>query len=219
MKKIKKGILIVLTILLVIVATINIYTFICAKIMGKTIATINGYGMLEVVSGSMEPTIHVGDFVIINTKAKNYEVGDIVTFYDNEGSFVTHKIISIANDSMITKGDNNDSDDGIVPTKDIVGKYVAKITSGGKIMASLKSPFTMIMILVIGVLVCIFISTDKEGNPILTEDEKEFQEFLEQKNKRQETVKKNISKKKTSTVKKSTSNKKSTNKKTITKKK
>lgn len=219
MKKVKKGILIVLTILLVIVATINIYTFICIKVIGKPIATINGYGMLEVVSGSMEPTIHVGDFVIINTKAKEYKVGDIVTFYDNEGSFVTHKIISIDNDSMITKGDNNTSVDGVVPTKDIVGKYVTKITSGGKIMAALKSPFTLIMILVIGILVCIFISTDKEGNPIITEEEKEFQEFLEQKNKSQETVKKKSSKKKAIAVSKSTSNKKSANKKTITKKK
>ncbi len=53
-------------------------------------------------------------------------------------------------------------------------------------MASLKSPITLVMILVIGILVCVFISTDKEGNPILDEDEKEFQEFLNSKNKIEE---------------------------------
>lgn len=182
MKKFKKIIVGILSILLALVLIYNIYNFICIKILKKPFATVNGYTMLEVVSGSMEPIIHKGDLIIINTKDNNYQEKDIVTFYDNEGSLVTHRIIKLDDDEMVTKGDNNDTEDGSRSIKEIVGKYAFKINGGGKILASFKSPFTMVMILIIGVLVCIFLSIDENGNPILDDEEKEFQEYLKNKN-------------------------------------
>lgn len=162
----------------------NIYNFVEVNVLNKDLATVNGYAVLEVVSGSMEPEIYIGDIVVIDTKVKEYKIGDIVTFYDTEGSFVTHRIISIEGDQMVTRGDNNNVDDNPTNTSEIVGKYKFKISKGGKILAAFKSPFTMIMILIIGIMVCVFISTDKNGNPVLDEEEKEyleFQKYLDQK--------------------------------------
>lgn len=186
MKTLKKIVVIVFSILISIVLIYNIYNFICINILDKKITTVGGYGMLEVVSGSMEPTIHVGDIIIIDTKDKNYKVGDIVTFCDREGSFVTHRIIAIVEQQVITQGDHNNTEDDAIFMDDIVGKYKFKISGGGIFLAALKSPLTIIMIFVIGMLICVYVSTDKDGNPILDEEEKEyleFQEYLKEKRK------------------------------------
>lgn len=232
MKKIKKIIFRILTGILAIVLVCNIYNFINIKVFHKELATINGYSVLEVVSGSMEPTIHVGDMIIIDTKAKNYKANDIITFRDKEGFFVTHRIVSLNGNTMITKGDNNDSEDAPYSTDNIIGKYVTKISGAGRVLSSFKSPFTLIMIFIIGVLSCILLSTNEDGNPILDSDELEFQEFLKRKeeimkkesgkvsNKKgifMEALKKKISK---LVIKKDSKEEKNTaNKKTIVKKK
>lgn len=232
MKRIKGFVIGFITFILVLIVIFNIYNFVSINVLKKDLATINGYAVLEVVSGSMEPTIHVGDLIVIDTKDKDYKREDIVTFYDVNGSFVTHRIMDIDGDEIITQGDANDSRDDAINKKDIVGVYEFKIPGVGVIMNSFKSPFIMIMILIIGILVCFLVSTDKEGKAILTEDELEFLEFKEYKknNKKEEVVeavKKNTPKKitdtkkissKKTTSKKSTGTKKGTSKTTTTKK-
>lgn len=199
MEKIKKIIFGILSTILVIILVFNVYNFICIKVLGHDLATINGYAMLEVVSGSMEPTIHKGDMIIIDTKARYYKDKDIITFYDKEGSFVTHRILSIdlENGTMVTKGDNNNTKDAASSLTNVVGKYVTKLTGIGVLLASFKNPFTMVMIFIIGLLACVLLSTDKDGNPILDSDELEFKKFLEEKEKREVKENNNTSKKKT----------------------
>lgn len=183
MKILKQIIFTIVTIILVLLLTYNVYNFVSIKILKKDIATVFGYAILEVVSGSMEPTIHVGDMIVIDTYDEMYEKDDIVTFYDKEGSFTTHRIIDIDGEEMTTKGDNNNTKDTEAITKEkIVGKYIFKIGGAGIILAAFKSPLTMALILIIGVLICVLVSTDKEGNPILTEEEKEYEEFLKYQN-------------------------------------
>ena len=189
MKRVKKIIFVIFSILLGLILAFNIYNFISIKVLHKDLASINGYTILEVVSGSMEPTIYKGDIIIINTKDKNYKENDIITFRGKEGEFVTHRIMKIDGKTMITKGDNNNSEDDPIKTSSIVGKYVTKINGGGRILSSFKNPFTMVMIFIIGLLGCILLSTDSDGKPILEQDEKEFQEFLKGKNETEKEVK------------------------------
>ena len=216
MKRIKKIVFVILSILLGLVLAFNIYNFISIKVMHKDLASINGYAMLEVVSGSMEPTIYKGDIIIINTKDKDYKENDIITFRGKEGEFVTHRIIEIDDKTMITKGDNNNSEDDPIKTSSIVGKYVTKINGGGRILSSFKNPFTMVMIFIIGLLGCVLLSTDSDGKPILEQDEKEFQEFLKSKNETKKEVKEEKNekpKKETKPVSKTNSKKTSISKK------
>lgn len=179
MKVVKSILVKLIYAILIILATYNIYNYVCINVLKQDLPTINGYGTLEVISGSMEPTIDVGDLIIVNTKYDELKENDIITFYDEKGSFVTHRIIEIKDGEYITKGDNNNSEDqGTINKDDIVAKYVTRLNGMGKLMAAFKNPITMIMILVIGILVCVLVSTDKEGNPIITEEEKEYEEFL-----------------------------------------
>lgn len=186
MKILKKVLIAILFIFFALVMIYNIYKFICINILKKDMATINGYVALEVVSGSMEPTINKGDIIIVDTKIKEYKKNDIVVFYDKEGSFITHRIISINDKEMITKGDNNNTQDEPTSINKIVGKYVNKINKGQKILSLLKSPLITVLILINGVLICIFVSIDKQGNVVLDEEEKEygqFKKYLNHKNK------------------------------------
>lgn len=151
---------------LVLTLSYNVYNYTNINFLHNDITTIKGYSVLEVVSGSMEPTIKIGDLIIIDTKDKNYKENDIVTFYDVNGSFVTHRIISIDGDQMITKGDANNSNDEATDMNKIVGKYVRKVPFLGMLFTYLKKPAMLVLILVIGILFCYMVSTDKNGKPL-----------------------------------------------------
>lgn len=225
MKVVKSILVKLIYAILIILATYNIYNYVCINVLKQDLPTINGYGTLEVISGSMEPTIDVGDLIIVNTKYDELKENDIITFYDEKGSFVTHRIIEIKDGEYITKGDNNNSEDqGTINKDDIVAKYVTRLNGMGKLMAAFKNPITMIMILVIGILVCVLVSTDKEGNPIITEEEKEYEEFLKYKENSEKEKKSTKTKEVKNTTKTKVENKKkvsntNTKKETTTKSK
>ena len=186
MKKIKKIIASILFLFLALFLFLNLYNFICLKILKQDLTSLFGYSVLEVVSGSMEPTLQVGDLIVIQTKHYQYQENDIVTFYDVNHSFVTHRIISLEKDQMITKGDNNNTNDEATATKNIVGKYLFKISGLGSVLTAFKNPLVSLMILVIGILVCYFITVEKDQEELVQQDET-YQEFLSLKE--QEAVK------------------------------
>ena len=183
MKIFKRIIAIIVAVILILILSFNIFNFISIKVLGNELPTINGYAVLEVISGSMEPKISIGDIVIIDTKVNDYKVKDIVTFKDINGSFVTHRIIEIKDDEIITQGDANNTVDDSITKEQLVGRYVYKIDGLGALMKSFRNPLTLVMILIIGVISCVLVSTDSKGNAILTEEEKEYLEFIESKKK------------------------------------
>ena len=70
----------------------------------------------------MSPTIEKGDIVLVkigeNTKEK-----DIIT-YKKDNAIITHRIIEINGESIIAKGDNNNTQDEAITKDAIVGKVV-----------------------------------------------------------------------------------------------
>lgn len=170
---IKRIIKVIVGIVLFVIISFNIYNFINIKVLKNDYTTINGYAMLEVISGSMEPTIKIGDLIIIDTKDKDYKVNDIVTFRDTNGNFVTHRIVELKdNNMMVTKGDYNNSKDEAISMKNIVGKYIKKIAFLGMLLSSFKNPVFLVVILLIGILYCYIISTDDKGRLIEYKKEK-----------------------------------------------
>ncbi len=85
---------------------------------------IFNYYIFNILTGSMEDTIHVNDYIIVK-KTKNVKVNDIVT-YRKDGVFITHRIIKIDGDKYITKGDANNTEDDPITKDQILGKYVKK---------------------------------------------------------------------------------------------
>ena len=68
MKIIKGLITFIITIILLIIVSFNLYNFISINVLDEELPKINGYVYLEVVSGSMEPKFKIGDVIIIDTK-------------------------------------------------------------------------------------------------------------------------------------------------------
>lgn len=125
MKKLSKILGYILNFLIALVTIIiilAIYYFVQIKIVNKPYANIFGYTFFEVATGSMEPTIDVGDVIIVKITNDVNENDIIVCSKDN--AFITHRLISIEEDSFITKGDANNTEDKPMDKRDLIGKVV-----------------------------------------------------------------------------------------------
>ncbi len=76
----------------------------------------------------MEPTIRVGDIVVV-MKASEFKVGDIIMWCSNPFYCVVHRVVEIDKNLaiIITKGDSNPSPDLPVRMNSVKGKVVAVI--------------------------------------------------------------------------------------------
>lgn len=108
-----------------------IYVMICSA-HGKAV-NVFGKSVLKVVTGSMEPSIRVGEYIIVEkTDTDALAEGDIISFYSDQDDImdklVTHRIIGKNDDgSYITKGDANPTEDRVPARQErIVGKYTRK---------------------------------------------------------------------------------------------
>lgn len=104
-----------------------------------------GNQALIVRSGSMTPTIGVGDIVAV-TKAHDYRIGDVIAFKSekNSDTIITHRITDIEHAENAlqykTKGDANEEEDNWIVTQDrVLGKLFITVPSAGKILAFAKS--------------------------------------------------------------------------------
>jgi len=86
--------------------------------------------MGTVLSGSMEPVFKKGDLVLMQTLDKEPEIGDIIMISVTDAGYfftkpVTHRVVRIEYDYVITRGDANPSEDPWKINKDnIMGKAV-----------------------------------------------------------------------------------------------
>jgi signal peptidase len=108
---------------------------------------IFGKSFLIVSTGSMKPTISAGELIIISEK-ENYEIGDIVTYIDEEEFVVTHRIVELdfESNSMITKGDNNNLNDEKISLDSIKGTVIFHSKVLGFIALYLLKPILIIYV-------------------------------------------------------------------------
>ena len=109
------------------------------------------FGIYTIVSGSMMPEINVYDVVVaVNSKnPEDIEVGDIITYVSswdlNYGLNITHRVVKRTKNeqgeySYITKGDNNQNNDGApVPYSNVIGKVVLRIPQLGRLQFILST--------------------------------------------------------------------------------
>ena len=137
MKKIFERILTVVMVLIIAFA----FLFVGVRIFGLTPYTV--------LSGSMEPTYHVGSLIYVkDVDPEDLEVGDPITYTISKNTVVTHRIVEIIYDendpskiSFKTKGDNNEDPDGEpVPAENILGKPVFSIPLLGYVIFYIQRP-------------------------------------------------------------------------------
>ena len=109
-----------------------------------------GLTPFAVLSGSMEPSYHVGSLIYVKKEApENIRVGDPVTFVLNEDLLVaTHRVIEIdeANQHFYTKGDANEAPDAMpVHFNNLLGKPVFSIPKLGHVSSLLGTKKGMLL--------------------------------------------------------------------------
>ena len=108
-----------------------------------------GYSAVTVLSGSMEPEFFPGDVLIVQ-KRDDYQIGDIVT-YQEENSYITHRIVEREGDRFLTRGDaNNAPDSHPVNRSELYGKVKLIIPRVGNLLLFLKSPLGILILAVLG---------------------------------------------------------------------
>lgn len=152
---------VIVTILLTIVVVFNLCSVLDISFFG--------YRLYRVGSGSMSPELKVGDYIIIG-KSDKYKVGDIVT-YKSKSSYITHRIVYMDNEKVVTKGDSNNINDKYINRKDIVGKLVLKLKVITFISFLLSIPYTWIIIFIFGICYIWFFSKYKVKDKKLIDKE------------------------------------------------
>lgn len=137
----RRAILVVLGLIL----GIGIYGANAIGIAGNNLPMPFGYGLADVLSGSMEPTLSKGDLLIVH-KQKEYKTGDIVV-YQSGSELIVHRIITISNGVVITRGDANDTADPPFQKSQIRGSVVGHIPHAGTVANLLKSPIGILLVL------------------------------------------------------------------------
>ena len=152
MDKVKKIGKIIISSMIVLLVCFCLYIGLVINILHKDYVNIFGYTYFVVASGSMQDTIDVDDIIIVKV-SKDIKVNDIVTYKDEDNKMITHRVVEIDKDKIITKGDANNVADSPISKNQIIGKVV-----------SVKSPvsfFKIFAVLIVLYLLYLFIDTNK----------------------------------------------------------
>jgi signal peptidase len=134
-----------ITIALILIIVFGFY-------FGAQAALGSEYPALAVASGSMLPTLNIGDLIIVQ-KIDPAQIhadpltGDILV-YKRGDELIVHRAISIRQDPhgvywITTRGDNTNTNDTAWPSTQLVGKVIARIPAIGNLPLFLHSEKNM----------------------------------------------------------------------------
>lgn len=108
-----------------------------------------GIRTFTVLSGSMEPTYHVGSLIYVKkVDPTTIRPGQVITFMLDENTVATHRVVEVVPDEddpstlrFRTKGDANEAEDGsLVHYKNVIGTPIFSIPYLGYIADYIQHP-------------------------------------------------------------------------------
>ena len=141
--------------ILIVIFSVFLILFLVVKLNGGT-PNVFGYSIQRVVSGSMEPTLMVGDIFLSKTVSDpdEIDVDDIITFQGDsnfEYHKVTHRVVvpptaNIDGEyTLITRGDANAFADEEISFDTVLSKFITKISFLNVIYDFFMSPWGLII--------------------------------------------------------------------------
>ena len=153
-------------------------------------ARLVGLQVYTVLSGSMEPTYHVGSIIYVKeVDPATLKVGDPISFLISEKTVATHRIIEVLPDEsdpnvirFRTKGDNNDIEDtNPVHSNNVLGKVVGTIPLLGYVSNFVQNPpGTYIALAAMAILILAVFVPDIIGNARKLQAEEEDKQKQEE---------------------------------------
>lgn len=161
----------------------SIFILIALFITITSLRLIEGYNFYVVMSGSMEPNIKTGS-IVGTIEKEEYKVNDVITVMvdNNPNNTYTHRIVEIKEDSYVTKGDANKSNDADLASKDsVLGSVFVNIPLIGYIVNFAKQPTGFIVMVVIPAIIIISLelNTVKESVISIINKKKEIKSSKE----------------------------------------
>lgn len=189
----------VLLVVVIIAVFFAVYSLVQLTVFDKDYVNYFGYTVFEVESGSMSPAINIDDMILVKLDA-DIKKNDIITYIQGQ-DFITHRVVEVLDDKLITKGDFNNSEDKIVAKEMVLGKIVKVFPKFGVWRDIILSPKVIALIFATLILFsfgCAY--TDKKGSMSLEKkkeaEEKEKQnqirKNLEEENKKEIALRKNL---------------------------
>ena len=188
--------------LLLIAIGLAAYVMINAS-QGKAVKLF-GNSLLHIVTGSMEPTVSVGDYIYIkDVEISDLKQGDIIAYYSEDpeiaGKLVLHRIVNINEDGTYqTMGDANPIPDRLpVRADQIAGRFtgrarlfnwLASFVSPQKLLLlAVVIPLFFLSIYEVNTVAKIFVTSRKGDGEEASEEGEEDDEETESKGKKRET--------------------------------
>ena len=144
------------------------YNFIQVKVMNKSYANYFGYTYFETVSGSMEDEIRINDYVFVEI-TKDVKEEDIISF-ESDGMIVTHRIVKMNEEEIVTKGDNNNVEDEPIKLEQVIGKVVYIGKGYGVVVKTITEPIVFISFFVTVFLFNLALSDGKKERSTVNEE-------------------------------------------------
>ena len=144
-----------------LIVGLNVYSLNASRLAGDLVPMPMGVGATVVLSGSMEPTLSMGDLLII-AKQDSYQVDDVVVFQANRMA-VVHRIMELYDQPVqgedgeeiqqmaITQGDANNTPDDPIQVGQIKGAVVFRLPLVGFLINMIKTPVGTILILALAI--------------------------------------------------------------------
>ena len=144
----------------VFVIVFNLYSFAAGKLFGMQMPSIFGFSYAVVTTGSMEPEIKAGEFVLAH-KQNEYKAGDVCS-YKGVSIPVTHRVMEVTRDNdgkithYITAGDANFNEknelvyDGEISADRFIGKIIFHSRWIGDAIGFIRTPYGTVLIILFG---------------------------------------------------------------------
>jgi signal peptidase len=98
------------------------------------------YDLYIVRSGSMEPAINVGDMVLAGPVGTGGIKPGVIISYEAGKNLITHRVLSIDGNTLITKGDaNKEPDPNPVRLSQVQSRYIFRIPYVGYVAGFLRT--------------------------------------------------------------------------------
>lgn len=141
--------------ILIAVLAFALISFVVVRVNGGT-PEIFGYSVQRVVSGSMKPTLQVGDIILSKSVSApdELDIDDIVTFQGGsefEYNKVTHRVVvppmvNVDGEyTLTTKGDANEKADGEILFSTVLSKFITKIDFLNRFYEFFMSPWGLLI--------------------------------------------------------------------------
>lgn len=154
MKKVLHILLNILGTVLIFMVLIGILVNVNSAPKGKGFFGYKGY---TVLSNSMQPTFSAGDYVVDKMVAYDeIKKGDVVSYYPDENTIVTHRVKKVTPKGFIMQGDANNAQDDFTVTKEhYIAKMVLVIPLLGRLPELLMNPILWFIgsIFVLGIII------------------------------------------------------------------